>query len=158
MYMYIHVLYTVHVHVHVHVICTSTCTCRCKVHVGKLSTYWDFWRHAFSTTFLSRFVDGDTLGCLRIGLSTNRDVGESGYLRLGLSANRHAILPPVHPASLRTHSRPFTPPACAPTPARSPRQAAHPLPPVADRFADSQSGRHLDSSPATNRHHICPDS
>ena len=30
--------------------------------------------------------------------------------------------------------------------------------PVADRFADSQSGRHLDSSPATNRHHICPDS
>ena len=33
--------------------------------------------------FLPRFVDGDTLGCLRIGSSTNRDVGESGYLRLG---------------------------------------------------------------------------
>ena len=55
-----------------------------QVCVLKLSTNWDFSRPAFSTNFLSRFVDGDTLGCLRIGLSTNRDVDESGYLRIDM--------------------------------------------------------------------------
>ena len=45
----------------------------------------------FQLFFLSRFVDGDILGCLRIGLSTNRDVDESGCRRIGLSANRHVI-------------------------------------------------------------------
>ena len=67
------------------------CDCVLQVCVRKLSTNWDFSRPAFSTIFLSRFVDGDTLGCLRIGLSTNRDVDESGCRRIGLSANRHVI-------------------------------------------------------------------
>ena len=68
------------------------CDCVLQVCVGKLSTNWDFLRPAFSTIFLSRFVDGDTLGYLRIGLSTNRDVDESGCRRIGLSANRHVIV------------------------------------------------------------------
>ena len=62
------------------------------VYVRKLSTNWDFSSPASSTIFLSRFVDGDTLGCLRIGLSTNWDVDESECRRIGLSANRHVIV------------------------------------------------------------------
>ena len=64
------------------------CDCVLQVRVRKLSTNWDFSRPAFSTIFLFRFVDGDTLGCLRIGLSTNRDVDESGRRRIGTSTNR----------------------------------------------------------------------
>ena len=70
----------------------NACDCVLHVCVRILSTNWDFSRPAFSTNFLSRFVDGDTLSCLRIGLSTNRDVDESGCRRIGLSANRHVII------------------------------------------------------------------
>ena len=60
------------------------CDCVLQVCVRKLSMNWDFSRPAFSTIILSRFVAGDALSCLRIGLSTNRDVDESGFLRIDM--------------------------------------------------------------------------